>query len=52
MATENKDELLRSESAQNISVGFATGSESVNIDLCEDPHLREEGSKLSETVCR
>ena len=51
MATDKKDELLRSVSAQNISVGVATGSESVNIDLSEDPHLREEGNKLSETVC-
>ena len=52
MATDKKDELLRSVSAQNISVGVATGSESVNTDLSEDPHLRKEGSKLSETVCR
>ena len=45
MATDDKD-------AQNTPDRFATGSESVNIELCEDSHRREEESELSQTVCR
>ena len=51
MATDDEEELLRSFRAQNRSVSFVTGSDSVNIDLCEDPHRRDEGSELSQTVC-
>lgn len=52
MATDDEGELLRNLRAQNRSVSFVTGSELVNIDLCEDPYRREEGSELSQTVCR
>ena len=51
MATDDEDELLRSVRAQNRSVSFVTGSELVNVDLCEDSYRREEGRELSQTVC-
>lgn len=48
MATYDEDEMLRSVRAQKRSVSFVTGSELVNIDLCEDSY-RQEGSELSQT---
>ena len=45
MAADDEDELLRSMHAQDISVGFAAGSEKVNV------YRREEGSELSQRVC-
>ena len=45
MAADDEDELLRSMHAQDISVGFAAGSERVNV------YRQEEGSELSQSVC-
>ena len=62
MATDDKDESLRSVDAQNISVGVATGPESTNIENgniengnIENGNIEngnnENGSELSQKVC-
>ncbi|XP_022784410.1 two pore calcium channel protein 1-like isoform X2 [Stylophora pistillata] len=49
MAADDEDEILKSVRAQNRSVTFITGSQSVNIDLKEDSSRLNEDSELNET---